>query len=134
MPDKYFIDVNGVVDALLPYRDEQRTVRFPVELAIHSGSESAVAYSSFALNASAGSLLIETPHPLCVGTGVVLHFYIPPEVLLLAEIAGRVVWANTINPRKPIGMGIKFTDAESNNLSRMVALFEEHNHLLDTHF
>lgn len=134
MPDKYFVDVNGVMDAIHPDCYGQRTVRFPVELALNNGHGSAISYSRFVLNTSKGHVLIETPCPLPVGTKVLLNFYIPPSVMLLGNFSGRVVWANTLNPRKHKGMGVRITDSAPGTLARMEALLEEKQPLFDDSF
>ena len=131
MPDKYFIDVNGEINVLLPAQYEQRPVRFPVELLVHSDGFPAFSYNRFALNSSKASLLVETPDPFPLYSPLRLNFYIPPTVKTLGEFSGRVVWTNTTDRKRFRGMGIQLFEKGPGTLNGLVAQLEETQPLLD---
>lgn len=131
MDEKYFVDTNGDMDEHLPGEEQNRHVRFPVRLAVRYGTGNPVNYSSFVLNMNQGGVFIETDKPLEVGSRIVMHFYIPPEVKLLGEFEGQVVWANAQNVNKAGGMGIKFISYTQESMKQLEALLEEKHHLID---
>jgi hypothetical protein len=82
-------------------------VLFPVCLAIMYGDTIAAEYPDFILNISESWVFVKSESPISKGNAVLMHFYIPPEYKLLAEIKGEVAGVNRDNAGYPNGMLIK---------------------------
>ncbi|MCJ7833144.1 MAG: PilZ domain-containing protein [Deltaproteobacteria bacterium] len=128
---KFFPDPKGSISKAIAPREKRRHVRFPVHLAVQYGVEAPVEYTSFILNMSMGGVFIQTDQPLSVGTKILIHIYIPPDVKLLGEFTGEVAWVNDRNPRIHKGMGVKFSDVGKESLRQLEAYLNEKKHLLD---
>ena len=105
-------------------------VRFPVELAVRYGEEAPVLYHSFVLNTSRQGVFVTTDSPLPEGTILTMHFFIPPDSKLLAELKGEVVKSNAPN-RDLSGMHIEFFQSAEKDIQRLNDYLEEKQHLLD---
>lgn len=127
---RFFIDIGGSVEEVLPDRDRRRHVRFPVELAVRYGEEAPLVFDSFILDAGKGGVFIRSDHPLPVGSMIHLHFYIPPEEKLLGAFEGEVVEVNR-SSRYPRGMHVKLFGSSEGDMDRFLAYLEERHQLLD---
>ncbi len=106
-------------------------MRFPVFIAIKHGEGMCYAFHDFVLNISKGSVFIRTDKQIPEGSGIMLHFYIPPEVKLIGEFAGKVVEANLNDLNYSEGLYVKFIDHSDDELKRLGEFLEEKRHLVD---
>jgi uncharacterized protein (TIGR02266 family) len=127
--DKVFVNRDGNVDEIMP-TEQRRSVRFPIHLSVTYGENSPVEYTSFIVNVNKGGVFIKTDKPLEEETRVVMKFYIPPQLTLLGEFTGKVVWKNDTD-EPPTGMGIKLTDCSEAAMRRLEAFLEEKEHLIN---
>ena len=108
MNEKVLIDRGGEVqfrqDTGAPVR-----VPFPVCLAIKYGNEVPETCPDFVLDVEAGWVFIRTLSPLPAGARLTLHFYIPPETKLLAQVRGTVSAENIEGLPAGRGMLIRFS-------------------------
>jgi PilZ domain. len=128
---KFFPVTRGRDSKAIAESEKRRHVRFPVHLAVQYGVAASVEYTSFILNMSMGGVFIQTDQPLPVGTKIHIHIYIPPDVKLLGEFTGEVMWVNDRNPRTHKGMGVKFSGVGKESLRQLAAYLDEKKHLLD---
>lgn len=126
-----FVDKGDSIDEYTGERERRKHVRFPVRLALKYADSLPEEHSDFVLNLSEGGVFIETQQPLPPGSEVVMHFYIPPESMLLGEFSGCVKWVNTQDNSKPFGMGIVFTHCTEEAKQRLIQYLEETAHLVD---
>jgi hypothetical protein len=94
------IQVNGNLPVLVP---------FPVCLAIKYENDLVATCADFVLNIEASWVFIRTGDPLPADTTLVMHFYIPPETKLLAEVRGTVVPIADRDMQIADGMLIRFS-------------------------
>ncbi len=106
-------------------------MRFPVFVAIKYGEMMCHAFQDFILNISKGGVFIKTDKQIPEGSGVMLHFYIPPEVKLIGEFAGKVVEANPNGLNYSEGLYVKFIDHSDDELRSLEEFLEEKRHLVD---
>ncbi len=106
-------------------------MRFPVFVAIKYGERMCYAFQDFVLNISKGSVFIKTDKQIPEGSGIMLHFYIPPEVKLIGEFTGKVVEANLDDLNYSEGLYVKFIDHSDDELRRLEEFLEERRHLVD---
>mgnify|MGYP001394337066 CR=1 FL=1 len=78
--DTFFVGRGGVVDEYSADKERCKHVRFPVFVAIKYGERRCHAFQDFILNVSEGGVFIKTDKQIPEGSGIVMHFYIPPEV------------------------------------------------------
>jgi len=117
-------------DEYSSHEEKRKHVRFPVELAVRYGEDAPVAYDSFVLNISQHGVFILTDKPFPEGTILVMHFFIPPESKLLAELRGEVRKINT-SDAYPQGMHIEFFQYSETEIQTLNNFLEEKKHLLD---
>jgi hypothetical protein len=127
---KFFVDKGG---HLQEYKNSQslQLVPFPVCLAIRYGDNAAEEYPNFILNIDESWLFVRTESPLPEGTSLLMHFYIPPEDKLLAEIKGKIVTVNHDNAAYPKGMLIIISFFSRKQMQRLENYFERKDHLID---
>jgi len=118
------------VDEYSSHADRRRHVRFPVELAVRYGEDAPVAYDNFVLDITKRDVFIITDEPYPEDTILVMHFYIPPDSKLLAELKGEVKETNTAG-RYPQGMHIEFFQNPEEDIQGLNDYLEERQHLLD---
>ena len=126
--DKYFIDKDSRAEECFKGRKKCKKVQFPLCLAIQYGNE-LVDCPDFLLNISKGTMFIQPPALFPVNTKLNLHFYIPPEIKLLAEFKGKVIGVRQIN--NATGNLIKIKDFFHNKLHMLEEYLDEKNHLID---
>ncbi len=129
--DKYFVGRGGEVDEYSADKERCKHVRFPVFVAIKYGERMCFAFQDFVLNISKGSVFIRTDKQIPEGSRIMLHFYIPPEVKLIGEFAGKVVEASLDDINYSEGFYVKFIDLSDDELRRLEELLEEKRHLVD---
>ena len=129
--DKFFVGRGGEVDEYSADKERCKHVRFPVFVAIKYGERMCFAFQDFVLNISKGSVFIKTDKQIPEGSGIMLHFYIPPEVKLIGEFAGKVVEANPNDLNYFGGFYVKFIDHSDDELKRLGEYLEEKRHLVD---
>jgi hypothetical protein len=84
-----YLDREGRVRTASAGGDRELTP-FPVCLAVKYGNQTAGSCPDFMLDIDGMRIIVLTRNPLPEGAAVRMHFYIPPENMLLAEITGRV--------------------------------------------
>ena len=94
-------------------------VRFPVCLAIKYGDDVTETCPDFVLNIDESWVFIKTDAPLPAGSPLIMHFYIPPETKLLAEVRGMVVPVADPGAQLPRGMLVRVTLFSRWKLRRM---------------
>ncbi|MDA8083119.1 MAG: hypothetical protein M0024_05630 [Nitrospiraceae bacterium] len=104
---KFFFDKGGYLQ-LQTGSGSPGIVPFPVCLAIRFGDDIREECPDFILNIEQSWVFVRTTSPLPRGTTLLMHFYIPPEDKLLAEVKGRVLTVNRESAIYPKGMLIKF--------------------------
>ncbi len=118
MSGNVFFDVGG--NALVGSKGKAPTpVMFPICLAIKCHSSIAEVCPDFIMNVDESWVFVRTGSPLPEGTQLTLHFYIPPESKLLAEIRGRVIPVSAIDKPLSDGMLIRFAPFSLWKLKRM---------------
>jgi len=125
-----FVVQQDSADEYSSHQERRRHVRFPLELAVRYGKDVPVAYDSFVLNISRHGIFILTDKPFPEGTILVMHFFIPPDLKLLAELKGEVIKVNT-SDSYPQGMHIEFFQYSETDMQRFNEFLEEKQHLLD---
>jgi len=110
--------------------EEPKLVPFPVYLALKY-DDNLESYPDFILNISEAWIFVRTESPLPEGTSLIMHFYIPPENKLLAEVRGQVITMNQNNEVNQRGMLIKFAYLSRKELSRLERYAEGKKHLID---
>ncbi|WP_018293964.1 PilZ domain-containing protein [Mariprofundus ferrooxydans] len=128
--EKIVISHGGDTDELYSGTDRRKHVRFPVNLAVQHGSQIPLQYQDFILNAGEGGVFIQCDTPLPTGTPLILHFYIPPEEMLLAEFKGEVINISRC-AKYGNGMHVKFTHYHKEDMEHFLSYLEEKRHLLD---
>ena len=126
---KYFIDKSGRAEEHISGKKGNKRVHFPLCLAIQYGDNYPVDCPDFLLNSSKGKLFVETETPFEANTKVKLHFYIPPQTKLLAELNGKVIDQRQLNNVN--GNLIKISDLFHTKLHKLEDYLEEKNHLID---
>ncbi len=108
----------------------RKLVPFPVCLAVKYENDLAETCPDFVLNIEESWVFIRTDHPLPAGTPLLMHFYIPPETKLLAEVSGTVL--PVAGPgSQPIGMMVKVTRFSRRKLRRLEGYASGERHLVD---
>lgn len=108
-----------------------KLVPFPVCLAVKYGNEITAECPDFILNIDESWVFVRTDAPLPEGASLLMHFYIPPESKLLAEIKGIVLPITRHDIPYPKGMLIKFTSFSRKALKSLENYVEEKKHLID---
>ncbi len=128
--EKIFVDKGG---QLREYKvsGNSTLVPFPVSLAIKYGDNIAEEYPDFILNISESWVFVNTESVISKGTSLLMHFYIPPEDKLLAEIKGKVSGVNRDNAGYPKGMLIKCALFSRKQVQSLENYLEEKKHLID---
>jgi hypothetical protein len=111
--------------------ERPRHVPFPVYLAVKHGDGILEEYHDFILNSSESWVFVRTESPLPEGTPLIMHFYIPPEYKLLAELRGWVATMNRNNAHDAKGMKIKFSYFSHKELESLESYIEGKKHLID---
>ena len=119
------------MDEYSAVKERCKHVRFPVFVAIKYGERKCFAFQDFVLNISKGSVFIRTDKQIPEGSGIILHFYIPPEVKLIGEFTGEVIAANPDDLNYSEGLYVKFIDHSDDELNRLGEFLEEKRHLVD---
>jgi hypothetical protein len=130
MQKKLFIDAGGH----LQERGDDgsaKVVPFPVCLAIKHAEDISETCPNFVLNLDEGWVFIGTGSPLPEGAFVQMHFYIPPENKLLAELSGSVVAFDRNSAYYPEGMLIKFARRSRKELESLEKYIEGNKRLID---
>ena len=127
--DKYFVDNKSRAAEHISGQKGNKQIHFPLCLAIQYGDNEIVDCPDFLLNSSKGKLFVETEIPFEAKTKVKLHFYIPPQTKLLAELNGKVIDQRQVNNVK--GNMIKISDFFHTKLHKLEGYLEEKNHLID---
>ena len=105
-------------------------VRFPVCLAIKYEDDLTETCPDFVLNIEESWVFIKTDAPLPAGSPLIMHFYIPPETKLLAEVRGTVV--PVADPGTlPSGMLIRVTLFSRWKLRSLEGYAKGERHLVD---
>jgi len=127
---RYFVDKGGYVEE---QQDSEKPVLvpFPVCLAIRFGDNIRTECPDFVLNIEKSWVFIKSDEPLPVGTSLMLHFYIPPEDKLLAEVKGRVIQVNNVLKAFPKGMLVHFSFFSKGPMRALEAYFERKKLLVD---
>ncbi|MFQ5687538.1 MAG: PilZ domain-containing protein [Candidatus Scalindua sp.] len=112
-------------------KERCKHVRFPVFVAIKYGERMCYAFQDFVLNISKGSVFIRTDKQIPEGSGIMLHFYIPPDVQLIGEFEGEVVKADPNNLNYYEGFYVMFIYHSDDELKRLEEFLEEKRHLVD---
>lgn len=128
--EKIVVSHGGDTDELYSGSERRKHVRFPVRLAVRHGSKAPLLYQDFVLNAGEGGVFIQCDTPLQPGALLTLHFYIPPEEMLLAEFKGEVINVSRC-AKYGSGMHVKFTYYHKEDMERFLFYLEERRHLLD---
>ncbi|MBC8413460.1 MAG: PilZ domain-containing protein [Nitrospira sp.] len=110
--------------------NHKRDVKFPLCLALRYGNQVPLECADFLLNTTTGKLFVETDNPLPVGSKVLLHFYIPPEIKLLSEVKGHVIGKRNLGSSSR-GNYIKINDFLHRKLHRLEDYLSEKQHLVD---
>lgn len=129
--NKLFFDKGGY---LQEYEDSEslRPVPFPVCLAIKHGDQITEECSDFVLNIDKSWVFIKTESPVPEGTPLVMHFYVPPENKLLAEIKGQVSMIDQRNEGSSAGMFIRIAYFSRKKIKNLENYFEGKKHLIDS--
>jgi len=128
--DKFFFDKGGYLQEY-DNSESLRLVPFPVCLAVKYGDQIAEECSDFVLNIDKCWVFIKTESPVPEGTPLLIHFYVPPENKLLAEIKGKVSTIDQHNIESPAGMFIKIGYFSRKELKNLEQYFEGKKHLID---
>jgi hypothetical protein len=104
---------------------------FPVCLAIRFGEDVRAECPDFLLDDRALWVFVRTDAPLPLGTAVVLHFYIPPENKLLAELEGRVGPGDRDTAPFPAGMFVHVDESYRETIEVLIRYFEQKKPLVD---
>jgi len=126
----FFMVRQDNADEYSPHRENSKHVRFPVELAVRYGENAPAFFNSFDLSISKHGVFIITDKPFPEGTILVMHFFIPPDSKLLAELKGEVIKENA-SEHYPQGMNIRFFQDSETDLQTLNSYLEEKQHLLD---
>jgi hypothetical protein len=124
---KVFIDKGGYVQE----RESAKPTPFPVCLAIKYGNDLTAECPDFILSIEDTWVFVRTAAPLPVGTPVLLHFYIPPEDKLLAEVQGSVVPKDRIVAGYPEGMYIRLVHDARARMQDLEKYLDGRKHLID---
>lgn len=118
---------------LREYRDAEspKPVPFPVCLAIKYGDTVTDLCSDFILDIDESWVFVRTGSAIPEGTPLLLHFYIPPENKLLAEIKGRIVTIYRNDAGHPTGLFVKLAFFSRRELRSLDGYLEEKKHLVD---
>jgi len=106
-------------------------VPFPVCLAIKHENNLIETCPNFILNMDESWIFIRSGSPLPEGTSLILHFYIPPEIKLLAEVWGKVVPIVSSGMLLPSGMLIRFAYFSRWHLKYLERYVKGERHLVD---
>lgn len=120
--DKFFVDKGGEAEE---YFQGRRHVRFPLCMAARLGSGEPLECPDFVLNTEKAEVLVRTSRKFPRHSAVTLHFYIPPESKLLAEVKGRVIGISASGVRMRIGRGF------GDEMKRLEGYLEETRRLMD---
>ncbi|MCX5813248.1 MAG: PilZ domain-containing protein [Proteobacteria bacterium] len=131
MKEKYFLNLNGSSEEISPSGEHRRSIRFPVSLSVKYGEKTPVEYTSFIINMSERGVFIQTENPLQTGAKIVMSFYIPPNVKILANVVGNVQWVNNGDSNLPRGMGISLEVYSIESIQLLEDFLEERKHLVD---
>jgi uncharacterized protein (TIGR02266 family) len=91
-------------------------------------------FKSYLLNISGGGLFVKTDEALLLDTVVHLRFTLPRDSRLI-QVEGKVVWCNPKGGRGyfPKGIGIKFTNLDSDDAERIKAFVDKHYAEIENH-
>jgi len=106
-------------------------VPFPVCLAVKYGGELVETCADFVLNREGSQVFVRTGSPLPAGTSLMLHFYIPPETKLLAEVRGKVIPIAASGPPLASGMLIRLAWPSRRKLKLLERYIKGERHLVD---
>jgi hypothetical protein len=106
-------------------------IPFPVCLAIQYGDNVTAACPDFILNIDDSWVFVRTDSPLPPGTPLLLHFYIPPEDKLLAEVQGSVVPNDSIIAEHSGGMYIRLVHDARAQMQDLEKYLDGRKHLID---
>ncbi len=130
MTKKIFIDKGGYIQERVE-NDNSRLVPFPVCLAIKYGDSVSAECPDFILSTDESWVFVNTDIPLSEGTRVLIHFYVPPEIKLLAEIPGTVSTPNLDNSAYPKGVLVKFSAVSRKTIKLLEGYIEGKKLLID---
>jgi hypothetical protein len=130
MLKKLFYDKGGYIQVPAE-NDKSRLVSFPVCLAIKHGDSVSAECPDFILNTDESWVFVRSETPLPGGTQVIIHFYVPPEIKLLAEIQGTVSTMSRGNVAYQKGMLIKFSPVSRETIKLLEGYIEGKKHLID---
>jgi CheY-like chemotaxis protein/Tfp pilus assembly protein PilZ len=105
-------------------------VNFPSAFGIHASKE----YPANTWDISVGGLFLETEQLQTVNSAIIIQLRMSSDLAPI-NCKGRVAWINTkvnpINPNKPTGMGVEFTDIRTLDLMAIISTItaEEKNNL-----
>jgi len=127
--DKYIIDKNGRAEERVQGIEGKTDVHFPLCLAVKYEGKVPVECNDFMLNVNQKKVFLPMNSPFPDGAKLMLHFYIPPDAKLLAELKGTVIDQRHINNLN--GSMVKISDFLNRRLRKLEQYLEEKNHLVD---
>ena len=129
MDKEFFVDKGG---HLQEHQNSggSNLVPFPVCLAIKYGDTIAEC-PDFVLNIEESWVFVRTPSPFPAGTSLVMHFYIPPENKLLADVKGKVSTVHQEDASYPTGMLVKFSYFSGEKMQKLKKYLEGKERLID---
>jgi len=130
MNKRFFYDIGGHIQERVG-DGPPRIISFPICLAIRYGNNLTAECPNFVLDIDELWVFVRTETPLPDGTRTIMHFYIPPEIKLLAEIQGVVSDTDRRNAEYPTGMFIKFSDVSRTMIKQLKGYIEGKNPLVN---
>lgn len=116
---------------MVEHGDGAVPVPFPVCLAIKYGRGITEDCPDFILNTKESWVFVKTESPLPEGAALLMHFYIPPEKKLLAELKGWVGMVNRWSAGFSKGMLIMLESTNGDALENLEDYAEGKKHLVD---
>ena len=130
MTDKVVISSGGYL-RIRKDSGEMDYVPFPVCLAIRHSDGIFTECPDFILSLGKSWVFIRTENPVLEGTSILLHFYIPPEDKLLAEVYGTVVPLEDGQLLFGEGMLVRFAPLSHGQVQELMMYLEGRKHLVD---
>ncbi len=126
-----YIAQGGNIEEVPSSGERRYHFRFPVLLAVRYGKDDPITCNGFILNLSEGGIYIQADEPLPVDSQILIRLFIPPEIKLLGEFPGKVIWVNTGDSPLPKGMGIKLETTGKEAMKQLITYFRDEKPLID---
>lgn len=130
MVRRLFVDKGGYVQER-GSAGTPKVTPFPVCLALKYGDDVTAECPDFILNIEESWVFVKTVSPLPPGTPLLLHFYIPPEDKLLAEVHGSVLHDGVTVAEHTEGMYIRLIHDARVQMQDLEKYLDGRKHLID---